>query len=388
MVRKRQEPARQRTNSPSRQSDSTPVFMDHVRELQWRLAVVALAFLVTAAAVYPFFDKIVALLLKPLGGDLSLVYLTPGGAFNFAIQVCIYAAAIGTLPVALYHSYRFVMPAIERTTFKSVLGYSFSSLLLAASGVAFSYTLALPAAIHFLTSFNLKNISPMLTIDSYLSFVMTYILAGALLFQLPLIMVIINRIKPLTPPTLMAGQRHIILGSVIFAAVISPTPDAVNQLLLAAPIIVMYQLGIVVVMLKNRRRKLNVVKGDESVESTTRSYASSDNSSYSQQVPVERPTTVNSPQPAAAPMSPVKIEPSVKSRPVVKKSPQHTTAMRRSVDGFTAAKRSQPSPVYARPKVVLRSNQASRSSLRSVDGFLIPSRPVSISVPSRVAKPV
>ena len=193
MVKKRQRPAEQRTNSPSRQSGSTPVFMDHVRELQWRLAVVALAFLVTAAAVYPFFDKIVALLLKPLGGDLSLVYLTPGGAFNFAIQVCIYAAAIGTLPVALYHSYRFVMPAIERTTFKSVLGYSLSSLLLAASGVTFSYTLALPAAIHFLTSFNLKNISPMLTIDSYLSFVMTYILAGALLFQLPLIMVKIGR---------------------------------------------------------------------------------------------------------------------------------------------------------------------------------------------------
>lgn len=387
MVRKRQEPARQRTNSPSRQSGSTPVFMDHVRELQWRLAVVALAFLVTAAAVYPFFDKIVALLLKPLGDDLSLVYLTPGGAFNFAIQVCIYAAAIGTLPVALYHSYRFVMPAIERTTFKSVLGYSFSSLLLAASGVAFSYTLALPAAIHFLTSFNLKNISPMLTIDSYLSFVMTYILAGALLFQLPLIMVIINRIKPLTPPTLMAGQRHIILGSVIFAAVISPTPDAVNQLLLAAPIIVMYQLGIVVVMLKNRRRKSKVVKDDEPVKSTARSYASSDNSSYSQQVPVERPT-VNSPQPAAAPMSPVKIEPSVKPRPVVKKSPQHTTAMRRSVDGFTVAKRSQPSPVYARPKVVLKPDQVRRPSSRSVDGFLIPSRPVSISVPSRVAKPV
>lgn len=387
MVKKRQRPAEQRTNSPSRQSGSTPVFMDHVRELQWRLAVVALAFLVTAAAVYPFFDKIVALLLKPLGGDLSLVYLTPGGAFNFAIQVCIYAAAIGTLPVALYHSYRFVMPAIERTTFKSVLGYSLSSLLLAASGVTFSYTLALPAAIHFLTSFNLKNISPMLTIDSYLSFVMTYILAGALLFQLPLIMVIINRIKPLTPPTLMAGQRHIILGSVIFAAVISPTPDAVNQLLLAAPIIVMYQLGIVVVMLKNRRRKSKVVKDDESIKSTTRSYASSDNSSYSQQVPVERPT-VNSLQPAATPISPVKIEPSVKSRPVVKKSPQHTTAMRRSVDGFTATKRNQSSPVYARPKVVLKPDQVRRPSSRSVDGFLIPSRPVSISVPSRVAKPV
>jgi len=179
--------------------------MDHIRELQWRLAIVALAFLVTGAAVYPFFDKIVALLLKPLGNNLSLVYLTPGGAFNFAVQVCIYAAMIGALPVALYHIYRFVMPAVEKTTLRGVLGYSLSSLLLAAIGVAFSYFLALPAAIQFLTSFDLKNISPMLTVESYLSFVMTYLLAGALLFQLPLFMTIINRIKPMTPGMLFFG---------------------------------------------------------------------------------------------------------------------------------------------------------------------------------------
>ncbi len=78
-------------SNSSQVSGSSPVFMDHIRELQWRLAIVALAFLATGAAMYPFFDKIVALLLKPLGNNLSLVYLTPGGAFNFAVQVCIYA---------------------------------------------------------------------------------------------------------------------------------------------------------------------------------------------------------------------------------------------------------------------------------------------------------
>ena len=87
--------AKRKTSNSSQVSGSSPVFMDHVRELQWRLAIVALAFLVTGVAVYPFFDKIVELLLKPLGNNLSLVYLTPGGAFNFAVQVCIYAAMIG-----------------------------------------------------------------------------------------------------------------------------------------------------------------------------------------------------------------------------------------------------------------------------------------------------
>ena len=70
-------------------------------------------------------------------------------------------------------------------------------------GVVFAYVVSLPAALYFLTSFNLQNISAMLAIDSYLSFVMTYLLAGAILFQLPLVMLIIDTITPLTPRRLM-----------------------------------------------------------------------------------------------------------------------------------------------------------------------------------------
>jgi len=352
--------------------------MDHIRELQWRLAIVALAFLATGAAVYPFFDKIVALLLKPLGNNLSLVYLTPGGAFNFAVQVCIYAAMIGALPVALYHIYRFVMPAVEKTTLRGVLGYSLSSLLLAAVGVAFSYFLALPAAIQFLTSFDLKNISPMLTVESYLSFVMTYLLAGALLFQLPLFMTIINRIKPMTPRMLMSGQRHVILWSVVFAAVISPTPDAVNQLLLAAPMIVMYQVGIVIILLKNRKRADKKSKDGLS----TRSVAVDNESANHTAKDIK-------PRPMEAKKVPVCSEPET---PILVKKPasNHTLVNRRSLDGFVAMKTEKPSPVVNKKvipkKTVSKPVPIRRSLSRSVDGFSIPSRSVSVSVPSRSVK--
>jgi hypothetical protein len=127
------------------------------------------------------------------------------------------------------------------------------SLVLAAGGIVFAYYVSLPASLYFLTGFNLYHINPMLTIDSYFSFVMTYLLAGALLFQLPLVMMIINSVKPLTPKKLMKAQDKIIIGSFIVAAVISPTPDALNQILLASPMVVMYQLGIVMIWLKNRK---------------------------------------------------------------------------------------------------------------------------------------
>jgi twin arginine-targeting protein translocase tatC len=352
--------------------------MDHIRELQWRLAIVALAFLATGAAVYPFFDKIVALLLKPLGNNLSLVYLTPGGAFNFAVQVCIYAAMIGALPVALYHIYRFVMPAVEKTTLRGVLGYSLSSLLLAAVGVAFSYFLALPAAIQFLTSFDLKNISPMLTVESYLSFVMTYLLAGALLFQLPLFMTIINRIKPMTPRMLMSGQRHVILWSVVFAAVISPTPDAVNQLLLAVPIIMMYQVGIVIILLKNRKRADKKSKDGL----LTRSVAIDNESANHTAKEIK-----------SRPMEVKKVSVCTESEtPILVKKPalNHTLVSRRSLDGFVTMKTEKPYPVVNKKvipkKTVSKPVPIRRSLSRSVDGFSIPSRSVSVSVPSRSVK--
>lgn len=369
--------AKRKTSNSSQVSGSSPVFMDHIRELQWRLAIVALAFLATGAVVYPFFDKIVALLLKPLGNNLSLVYLTPGGAFNFAVQVCIYAAMIGALPVALYHIYRFVMPAVEKTTLRGVLGYSLSSLLLAAVGVAFSYFLALPAAIQFLTSFDLKNISPMLTVESYLSFVMTYLLAGALLFQLPLFMTIINRIKPMTPRMLMSGQRHVILWSVVFAAVISPTPDAVNQLLLAAPMIVMYQVGIVIILLKNRKRADKKSKDGLLTRSVADNELANHTAKEIKPCPVEAKKVSVYPEP---------------DTPILVKKPasNHASASRRSLDGFVAMKTEKPSPVVNKKvipkKTVSKPVPIRRSLSRSVDGFSIPSRSVSVSVPSRSVK--
>lgn len=369
--------AKRKTSNSSQVSGSSPVFMDHIRELQWRLAIVALAFLATGAAVYPFFDKIVALLLKPLGNNLSLVYLTPGGAFNFAVQVCIYAAMIGALPVALYHIYRFVMPAVEKTTLRGVLGYSLSSLFLAAVGVAFSYFLALPAAIQFLTSFDLKNISPMLTVESYLSFVMTYLLAGALLFQLPLFMTIINRIKPMTPRMLMSGQRHVILWSVVFAAVISPTPDAVNQLLLAAPMIVMYQVGIVIILLKNRKRADKKSKDGL----LTRSVADNESANHIAKEIKPCPMEAKKVSVCTEPETPILVK---------KPASNHASASRRSLDGFVVMKTEKPSPVVNKKvipkKTVSKPVPIRRSLSRSVDGFSIPSRSVSVSVPSRSVK--
>ena len=137
---------------------------------------------------------------------------------------------------------------------QSTLLYFGAAAVLPIIGVLFAYFVSLPGALHFLTGMELKNIQAMLTVDSYLGFVMTYLIGAALLFQIPLLLTIINRFTPLKPSKLMKTQRYVIVAAFILAAIISPTPDILNQLLFAVPIIAMYELGVILVWLQNRSR--------------------------------------------------------------------------------------------------------------------------------------
>lgn len=240
-------------HSSSQSSSALPTFMDHVQELKSRLFWVAIFFVVAAAASYPFFNTITYLLLKPLGNH-KLYYLSPAGGFSFMIKVCMYAGLIGVLPVIIYHLYKFVAPVMKKEHARAIIVYTLMSMFLALGGIVFAYIISLPAALHFLTDIDVNRVTAMLTIDAYMSFVIAYLIAGALLFQLPLVMLIINSVTPLKPKKLMSFQRHIIIGSFVVAALISPTPDMVNQSLLAAPMVVMYQIGIMLVWSVNRKK--------------------------------------------------------------------------------------------------------------------------------------
>jgi Sec-independent protein secretion pathway component TatC len=93
----------------------------------------------------------------------------------------------------------------------------------------------------------------MIIVGEYLNFVFSYLLGFAVLFQLPLIMLFINRIKPQEPKKLIKHQRWVILISFIIAAVLTPTPDPINQFIMAAPIILLYQVSVMLIWLQNRR---------------------------------------------------------------------------------------------------------------------------------------
>lgn len=257
-----------------------------------------------------------------------------------------------------------------------VLGYTFTSTILAILGIAFAYFVSLPAALHFLTNIGLKQVTALLTIDAYMSFIIAYLLAGALLFQLPLIMVIINTVTPLSPKKLMNYQRHVIVGSFIVAALISPTPDAVNQAILAAPMILMYQIGILIIWFKRRSANKQVSHGATPQTATVRTEL------HPKIAVLPKPAFIESPAITLAPGQ-VLLQEITPSESVKRVSPavgrpahlrQHANAQlttrnaQSTIDGLVRSSRQPvPQPV-AQPTPHIASL---RPSPRSLDGFFV-----------------
>ena len=174
------------------------------------------------------------------------------------IKISVLVGLIAGTPFLVYQICQFLAPAFKNLNPKRPLTIMIWSLLLALTGIAFGYFISLPASLTFLTNYDSQNVQPMIIVGEYLNFVFSYLLGLALLFQLPLIMLFINRVKPQKPGRLMRHQRWVILVSFILAAVITPTPDPLNQLILAAPIVLMYQFSVGLIWAQNRRNKKKV----------------------------------------------------------------------------------------------------------------------------------
>lgn len=238
--------------SPSQQA----TFGEHVDELRGRLFWVVLFVVFGAVAGYFLHDKLILMLQQPLND--TLYYTTPGGAFNFIIKVSTVFGLVVALPALIYHVFGFFGPLIHVRTKRGIIRYVVASFLLAVAGISFAYFVSLPAALHFLVTFgDESNIQSMITANEYFNFVLTYIAGFALLFQVPLLIVLTDRIKPLPPSKLFKSIRYVVLASFIVAAIITPTPDPINQLLMAGPIIILYTLSASVVALRfiHRQRR-------------------------------------------------------------------------------------------------------------------------------------
>lgn len=228
-------------------------FIEHVYELRRRTLISMLAIIAGGFAGYSIHETLLHIIQKPLGQ--TLFYTSPTGGFSFIFKLCLLFGLILAIPVIVYQILKFLSPLIKRVTRRFVFLCLVSSASLAFAGIAFAYFISLPAALHFLAHFGGQEIQAMITADAYFGFALAYMGGFAVLFQLPLILLLINRITHLKPGPLMRAQRYVLLSSFIVAAILTPTPDPFNQALMAVPIVLLYQFSIVLLWLVNHRRE-------------------------------------------------------------------------------------------------------------------------------------
>lgn len=236
----------------TKSTDHKRPFLEHVYEIRRRLFYIFGSILIFSTLAYFVQQRIVHFLLKPAHSQ-QFIYTSPGGGITFLFTICTYVGIIVSLPIILYQIMRFLEPVISTHTNRLILKASIVSFILATAGFMFGYIVGLPTALHFLgDQFNTKQIHALFTIQEYMSFLTIYLGGSALLFQLPLLVWFIDKIKPRGPKQFLHYERHVIAGSFIIAMLMAPVPNLIYQSLIALPIIAMYQLAIIIVWYEHR----------------------------------------------------------------------------------------------------------------------------------------
>lgn len=228
-------------------------FSEHLSELRARLLSSTVIFIAGTIVGYLLHERMLAVLVVPLGQPVF--YSSPAGGFDFLIKLSFLFGLAVSIPALVFHTLRFIEPVLPPQSPRKTLLVLVSSCLLLISGGLFAYFVSLPAALYFLGSFTSEGVQALISASDYFSFVTRYLLGFGLLFQLPLVLLVVNSVQRIPTRKLLGFEKWVVLLSFIIAAVLTPTPDVFNQLLMALPLIVLYQITVALVWLVNARTR-------------------------------------------------------------------------------------------------------------------------------------
>ena len=244
---------------------------EHLSELRRRILTSLAVVFVVFVVVFNYSETLFELVTFPLRAELRfsvgspyvevikktaapLVFLAPAEAFWMHLKVSLVAALILSLPIIFYQLWRFISPGLLTKERRYVLPFVFFATLLFIVGALFCFVIVLPFAITFLLGYKTQNMAPMLSVGSYVDFCLKFILAFGIIFELPLAIIFLTRIGIVTPKTLAKNRKFAVLFAFIAGAILTPTPDMFNQTLMAVPIIILYEIGILVSRVMYRKK--------------------------------------------------------------------------------------------------------------------------------------
>ena len=233
-------------------------FGQHLQELRKRLLYSIIAVIAGTAIAFPFWEKVVVWLKRPAqalnnGEGVPLIATQVTEAFTTSFRVSILAGLILAFPIVLYQVIRFVAPGLTSKEQRYLLAFLPVVLLVFLAGVAFGYLVLTPQALPFLLSFGGEVVQPQIRVSSYVDVMVRLLFWMGIVFETPLIMLLLARIGIANARRFSRFRRYWIVVAFVLGAVITPTVDPVNQALVAIPLLVLYEVGIVLVRVLGRK---------------------------------------------------------------------------------------------------------------------------------------
>lgn len=230
--------------------------MAHLIELRERTVKAAISVLIVFVAMSPFMKEIFDWLSKPLMVALpdGAKLLSTGvvAPFMVPLKVTLFCGFVVALPYVLYQFWAYIAPALYKREKRLALPVIVSSVLMFAVGMAYCYFVVFRMVFQFIAGFSPDSVNFAPDIDSYFSFVITMFFAFGLTFEVPIFVMVLNRVGMASAKRLKKIRPYVIVGAFVVAAIFTP-PDVLSQLLLALPLVVLYEFGIVLVKVFGRK---------------------------------------------------------------------------------------------------------------------------------------
>jgi len=251
------------TDPTAPESPAQDTFLSHLFELRTRLMRALIAVVVVLVVLFPWAKDIYALLALPLLRTLpqgaTMIATDVTGTFLVPLKVTLMAAFVIALPFVLWQAWAFVAPGLYHHEKRLAVPVIVSSFVFFLIGMAFAYFFVFPIMFSFFAGYTPAGVQMMTDIDKYLSFVLTMFLAFGITFEVPVIVIVLVRMRVVSLEKLRSIRSYVIVGAFVIGAIFTP-PDVISQLMLAVPLWMLYELGLLLA------RFISVPEKDETQE--------------------------------------------------------------------------------------------------------------------------
>lgn len=227
--------------------------VEHLSELRKRLMWIVLGLIIGSLISYKYIDEIVEAIIRP-AKSLEFIYLSPPELFMAYIKLALVSGVVLSSPFSLMQIWLFVKPGLKVRERRYLLFALYMGIVFFLMGVAFAYFGIIPFSIKFFLEASTEQISPMFSFTNYVSFVSSLLLSFGLVFELPMIIILLTQLGLVSSDTFKKYRKIVILGIFILAAILTP-PDVVSQVLMALPMVMLYEFSIWVSTIIEKRKK-------------------------------------------------------------------------------------------------------------------------------------